>query len=353
MVQFSPRGKAATAAVSVSSGQPARPNGFSALAMLALLAIMGIQNLLEIRSGALTGAGNGSQGLHPGFGLFSLCLYSGIGVLCIWQYWRGRNWARMLVLLWSLATAIRALSFLAEHNLDPAALMGRPLNFFQAGLAVVLLYWLNTPAVRAWYRHTSAGAGDLIGDRLRGRLCTGLDFHAADAHSAAAYSSESWRLSFEHDAELILRGPWRIVLDDNLAFISAPADGSSALSVASTDDELPPGSVPAPSHSPEEARRLLQNLRVTSVRVGGPHPPRGWVNGGNSSDLFVTFEMGIELQTWSANAPAAGGAAIPASSPAISAQWKYSDPGLTVIADEAGVQARHRAAPAEAAGAWK
>ena len=315
-------GKAAAVSAVPSSAQRLPGVGPSALALAALLAIGFVQNLMEPwhRWLGATGAWWGYRALF-GFELLAVCLGHGLAVICLWQYWKGRSWARLLVLLWSFATVAWALSFLAEHNFDPAALMGRPLSFFQAVLAVVLLYWLNTPQVRAWYKKGSADAGDQIADRLRGRLCTGVELHA---------DAGIWHVCFEHDAELILCCPWRIVLDDNLAFASthdgdpSPADLAPRSAFVPLTNQQPPQTVPAPGHLPQEARRLLENLRVRGVRLA----PR-------SSDLFVSFEMGIELQTWSTSSPKPGPAPL----------WKYSDPALTVMADEAKVHAQVFTAP--------
>jgi hypothetical protein len=308
-----------TPPVDLSRRQSERPPGVgpSALALLALLIGTLLQHL------PAPGAGPDAA---PTFELLRIGLYFGVGVPSIWQLWRGRRWARLLVLLWSAASVAGALAFLSEHNLDPAALMGRPLSFFQAVLAAVLLYWLNTPKVRAWYRKSSAGAGELIAERLQGRLCTGVEFHA---------DAGLWRLHFEHEAELILRCPWRIVLDDNLAFAAAHAEDASDRTQAprSSDppaaEQQPPETVPAPGHSPQEARRLLENLRVRAVRVA-PH----------SSDLFLSFEMGIEVQTWTA--PASRAASTIPSKPAAGAAprhlWEYSDPGFTLVANQTGAK---------------
>jgi hypothetical protein len=365
MVRWTSPEKSAAEAAVASRAAPGRPKGIalSALALCALLAMALVRGLLALRSG-------GWAWSHPAgrsaFGLLQLCLDCGIGGLVVWHYWRGRSWARIAVLLWSVVTAVQTISFLADHNLDPASLMARPMRFVQALVALALLYWLNKPEVRAWFRRSSANAGELIGDRLVGRLCTAVEY-GAEARFAAAPAA-GWRLGFEHDAELILCCPWRIVLDDNLAFatpdsVAPAANGApppvaySAARVASAnsaggDDELPPDTVPAPLHSLQEARRLLQNLRVTAVRVArgrGDRPaPR-------SPDLFVSFEMGIELQTWSApasvagSAAAGGGHAAPPVPQACALQWSYSDPALTVIAREAGVESRFAAARPEGA----
>ncbi len=130
-----------------------------------------------------------------------------------------------------------------------------------------------------------------------GRLCTAVE-------KSVAAPNQEWRIAFEHDAELTLSCPWRIVLDDNLAFASNSFRDSAA-SESSADEPQP--------------WQLLQNLRVKAVRVA----PR-------TSDLFVSFEMGIELQSWSID-------------PRLQ-QWKFSDPTLTVIADSVGVTSQAIAA---------
>jgi len=289
------------------SGEPARPRGvgLTALALGALTSIYLVQSLFQlVRENPAT---------RPAFEPLLLCGARAVGLLLIWQYWKGRDVARVFVLLWSLLVAVRAIAFLADHNLDPAALMSRPLSFFHALLAIFLLYWLNTPELRAWFKKISATAADLIVPRLVGRLCTALD-----VHPSAANSHPVWHLAFEHGAELTLSCPWRIVLDDNLAFVSWPAGGNP----------LQPAPVPSPSTDPDDARRLLQNLRVTAIHLA-PH----------TSDLFLTFEMGIQLQTWN---PASPDTHASATSP----QWTYSDPGLTVTACADGLSSQLVAASA-------
>ena len=329
-------------AASAAATQPERPKGIgvSALALSALLGIEVAWELVKLWGGTLIGAwsdalsdtligASGGDGARLGLGLLQLFLGCGIAAVCIWHYWKGRSWARLLVLLWSLGSVVRALSFLSEHNLDPAALMGRPLRFFQAALGAALLYWLNTPKVRAWYKKSSAGAGEFIADRLQGRLCTEVDFHS---------ESGTWHLHFEHDALLVLRCPWRIVLDDNLAFASsheaeaAFVKPTARSAYARAADQQPPETVPAPGHSLHEAQRLLENLRVRAVRLA----PR-------SSDLFVSLEMGIELQTWSRSGGVVSAGIDPiasSSTPSHNAPlWEYSDPGFTMVANVTGVKA--------------
>jgi hypothetical protein len=272
-----------------------RPRGIgaTALALGALVLIYSIRSLLHFFSGTITPVLIFEQLL--------MCLGQGIAFLLIWHYWKGQNWGRIFVLLWSFVIAAREFSVLVDGGGDLAAFMSHPLRFLHTLLAIFLLYWLNTRSVRSWFKKMSATAADLIQQQLAGRLCTAVELSASGAVSA-------WRLAFEHDAELTLTCPWRIVLDDNLAFASNPGPGLVV--------------------EEREPQQLLQNLRVKAVRV----TPR-------TSDLFVIFEMGLELQTWSIDSK--------------SQQWRFSDPGLTVTADSAGLNLQAIAAtvPTEDSGA--
>jgi hypothetical protein len=214
----------------------------------------------------------------------------------IWNYWQGENWARIAVLVWSFLLGAEEVSTMIEHNGNLTAAMSHPLSFLKLALAVFLLYWLNTRPLRAFFRGAPT-AIDHLHHHLAGRLCTAVEKEMADPDPV-------WHLAFEHDGELTLHCPWRIVVDDNLAFASSV-----------------PGNPEAELAGEETPQQLLQNIRVKAVRV----TPR-------TSDLFVTFEMGIELQTWSSNPH--------------SEQWRYSDPVLTVVADAVGVNSRTVTAPA-------
>jgi hypothetical protein len=214
------------------------------------------------------------------------------------SYWKGEDWARMVALISSFLIVAREISTSIENGGSLVTLMSHPVRFFEVALALFLLYWLNTPPVRAWFKNAPLTAADLIASSLTGKLCTAVG-------KSADESNQSWCLTFEHEAELILNCPWRIVMDDNLAYAS---DLSSNLSI----NPSPRPEIPVNEELP---RQLLQNLRVTAVRV----TPRTF-------DLFVTFEMGLELQTWSADA--------------CSEQWRFADPVLTVVADSAGLNSQ-------------
>lgn len=226
----------------------------------------------------------------------------------VWSYWKGYHWARAIVLIASFVVVAGETSKIFERDANLIELMSHPALFLRFALAAFLLYWLNTRPLRAWFKNAPTAA-DLISQRLEGRLCTAVE-------RSGAAPSEEWRLAFEHDAELTLNCPWRIVLDDNLAFAS---HSSSTTQAPATD---------APSND-QQPRQLLENLRVKAVRVA----PR-------TSDLFISFEMGIELQSWGTDPP------IPNAQ-----QWKFSDPALVVIADSAGVKPQAVAPPIPAEGA--
>lgn len=211
----------------------------------------------------------------------------------LWQYWKGREWARVVVLIAAFAVAAFGVSRLIDRDSTLTLLMSHPPDFLRLVLALFLLYWLNTPPVRAWFKRSSATAFDLMRERLLERICTGVQ-----------KQGDAWRLSFEDDAELMLHCPWRVVLDGNLAFAS---NGAPELS------------------GEEDVRRTIQNLRVKHARM----VKRG-------SALFILLEMGIELQSWSSGS--------------LAEQWRYSDPALTVIADGAGTRARSMAAADGAGG---
>ena len=287
------------------SRRPSRPSGVSLTALaVAALALPG--------AAALTAQFHGQSSL----GLFYGGLVLAIALYTVWSYWRGHHWARVLVLLASFAVVAEGISNLSEREGNLIGLMSHPLLFLRFTLAAFLLYWLNTRPVRAWFKNAPTAA-ELIAQRLADRLCTAVE-----------RTSAGWRFAFEHDAELTLNCPWRIVLDDNLVFVSNPTGVSSSASgsAASSASSNPAPDPPADEHQPSQ---LLENLRVKAVRIA----PR-------TSDLWLSFEMGIELQSWSADPHA-----HPAPQPSSPQQWKFSDPTLTVIADAVGVNAKAIAVP--------
>jgi len=280
---------------SAPAGEPLRPKGVgtTALIMCAFLIIDYADSLFRLSGGTLAGLFRAEHAPR----LIGGPVVLAVVFFLIWNYWQGENWARISVLVWSFLLAAEELSNIVEHNGSLTAVMNHPLSFLKFAVAAFLLYWLNTRPLRSWFKHVSATVADLIADHLAGKLCTAVE-RVGDT------DGEGWKLIFEHDAELALACPWRIVLDDNLAFASTSA--------------------PDASNAEDEIRRLVQNLRVKAVRVTL-----------RTSDLFVTFEMGLELQTWSG---------APKTHPSKAKLWKYADPVLTVVADSAGLKSQSIAA---------
>jgi hypothetical protein len=68
-----------------------------------------------------------------------------IGYGVIWFYWKGKNWARVLVLLTCLLSLFN-LSFWNRNRLPERAMIG-----IEAALSLFLLYWLNTRKVSAFF----------------------------------------------------------------------------------------------------------------------------------------------------------------------------------------------------------
>src|SRR5438552_19183078 len=78
------------------------------------------------------------------FIVFTVLIFVGYAV--IWFYWKGRNWARILVLLTSILSLYNVSGWVHCRT------MARIMISSEAMLAVFLLYWLNTKAVKAFFR---------------------------------------------------------------------------------------------------------------------------------------------------------------------------------------------------------
>lgn len=85
---------------------------------------------------------------HTIFVIFTV--FIAIGYVVIWFYWKGRNWARILVLL----TSLLCLYNLRHWNHGGTA--ERLMSGTEAILAIFLLYWLNTKSVRVFFRSQRA-----------------------------------------------------------------------------------------------------------------------------------------------------------------------------------------------------
>jgi hypothetical protein len=72
------------------------------------------------------------------------------GLVCIWYYYEGRNWARIAVLVTSLWT-IYCLRLPGHGNA-----VCRSLIASEALLGLFFLYWLNTPTLRRFFQSAPA-----------------------------------------------------------------------------------------------------------------------------------------------------------------------------------------------------
>jgi hypothetical protein len=66
--------------------------------------------------------------------------------LVLWYYWRGRNWARILVLITSGVALLNLLAILSSSPLQKGVLVAEAL------LGVYLLIWLNKREVREFFK---------------------------------------------------------------------------------------------------------------------------------------------------------------------------------------------------------
>jgi hypothetical protein len=69
-----------------------------------------------------------------------------VGYFVICFYWEGHNWARILVLLTSVL-CLYNLRYFSHGRIAVRLMIGS-----EAALAVFLLFWLNTPNVKSFFR---------------------------------------------------------------------------------------------------------------------------------------------------------------------------------------------------------
>ena len=69
-----------------------------------------------------------------------------VGYFVIWFYWEGHNWARIVVLLTSVV-CLYNLRYFSHGRIAVRLMIGS-----EALLAMFLLFWLNTPNVRSFFR---------------------------------------------------------------------------------------------------------------------------------------------------------------------------------------------------------
>jgi hypothetical protein len=66
--------------------------------------------------------------------------------LILWYYWKGKNWARILVLMTGLMAVLNLFS------LSSLSTFAGTLVIIEAIFAVFMLWWLNTQSVKAYFK---------------------------------------------------------------------------------------------------------------------------------------------------------------------------------------------------------
>lgn len=82
--------------------------------------------------------------------LFSLIV--AFSYIVLWFYWQGKNWARILVLVTS------AIALINLFGLPALTMLQRAVVVIEAALAVFLFWWLNTKAVREYFKSATKGS---------------------------------------------------------------------------------------------------------------------------------------------------------------------------------------------------
>jgi hypothetical protein len=72
-------------------------------------------------------------------------VFIGLGYVVLWFYWRGKNWARILVLLTSLLALLNLRSLATANIIVKVMIVGEAL------IAAFLLYWLNTAEAKRYF----------------------------------------------------------------------------------------------------------------------------------------------------------------------------------------------------------
>ena len=99
--------------------------------------------LLSVVTGVLgivTGPGTGSVGTQVFIGINVL-----LGLVILYHFWLGRNWARILVMLQSGFVILNALMASRVSHVTYLYMIG------MAAVSVFLLFYLNRPDIRAWF----------------------------------------------------------------------------------------------------------------------------------------------------------------------------------------------------------
>jgi len=72
-----------------------------------------------------------------------------VSYLVLWFFWKGRNWARICVLVVSVLSVINLLALIRPHGI---VIVYDSIVIAWAIVGLFLLYWLNLPDVREWFK---------------------------------------------------------------------------------------------------------------------------------------------------------------------------------------------------------
>ena len=77
--------------------------------------------------------------------LVTVCCIVVVSYVVLWHFWKGRNWARWLVIVTSGVALLNLTGFAT------ASVIQKVILAVEAALGCFLLYWLNTRAVRGFF----------------------------------------------------------------------------------------------------------------------------------------------------------------------------------------------------------
>jgi hypothetical protein len=80
-----------------------------------------------------------------------------VGYSVLWYYWRGRNWARILVIVTSslaIGNLLVTIVLFAVDRMDRSSVLYHCVILANAALGAFLVYWLNRKDVRLWFRRS-------------------------------------------------------------------------------------------------------------------------------------------------------------------------------------------------------
>jgi hypothetical protein len=91
---------------------------------------------------------------HLGFVVLGIIVFAmkSCGFICIWYYYQGRNWARIVILV------VSVLALFNLRLLNHGTIVIRGVVVSEAVLGIFFLYWLNTSEVRSFFRRSTVAS---------------------------------------------------------------------------------------------------------------------------------------------------------------------------------------------------